>query len=159
MIRLLSIFFWCTLLGTNLALAEVKPGDPAPGFTLQDLSGKKHALSELHAKGPVLLFFWSTECGYCRVMAPKLQKLHAERTVAGLTVAGIDIDFNMRAEVEEFVHSRKLEFLILHGSNDNADVVEAYGVPGTPTLAVVGRNGKLAYFGHSLADAVRSIPK
>ena len=159
MIRLLFTFLCCALLGTNVAVAEVKPGDAAPGFVLQDLDGKKHTLSELRAKGPVLLFFWSTECGYCRVMAPKLQKLHAERAAAGLTVAGIDIDFNMRAEVEEFVRSRKLEFLILHGSHDNAKVVEAYGVPGTPTLAVVESNGKLAYLGHSLEEAARSIPK
>jgi peroxiredoxin len=157
MIRKLAILLFGLLLSAGAAAAVLKPGDPAPGFTLQDLSGKKHSLGDLHAKGPALLFFWSTECGYCRVMAPKLQKLHAERSAAGLTIAGIDIDFNMRAEVEEFVRTRKLEYLILHGSLDNADVVEAYGVQGTPTLAVVGRDGKLAYLGHSLAEAMQNI--
>ena len=159
MIRRLAILFAGLLLSASVAAASLKAGDPAPEFTLQDLSGKKHALRDLRAKGPVLLFFWSTECGYCRVMAPKVQRLHAERAASGLTVAGIDIDFKMRAEVEEFVRERKLDFLILHGSLDNADVVEAYGVPGTPTLALVGRNGRLAYYGFSLDEAVRSIPK
>lgn len=158
MLRLLAMLFFCSLLSTNLMAASLKPGDPAPEFNLPDLSGKKHTLTELRATGPVLLFFWSTECGFCRVMAPKLQKLYAERAAAGLTVAGIDIDFKMRAEVEEFVRTRKLDFLILHGSLDNADAVEAYGVPGTPTLVLVGRDGRVVYYGYSLEDAARRIP-
>jgi peroxiredoxin len=157
MIRQLAIVLFGLLLSASVAAASLKPGDTAPDFTLQDLSGKKHTLNDLRAKGPALLFFWSTECGFCRVMAPKLQKLHAERSAAGLTVAGIDIDFNMRAQVEEFVLTRKLEYLILHGSLDNADVVEAYGAPGTPTLVVVGRDGRVVYCGHSLDEATRHV--
>ena len=155
MIRLFAALFFFSLLSANVAAAKLTPGETAPEFSLQDLSGKKHTLTDLRAKGPVLLFFWSTECGFCRVMAPKLQKLHAERSAAGLTVAGIDIDFNMREQVEAFVRERKLDFLILHGSLDNADAVEAYGVPGTPTLVVVGRDGRVVYYGHSLEEAAR----
>ena len=158
MIRLLATLFCCALLSANLAAASPKPGDIAPDFKLQDLSGKQHTLSDLRAKGPALLFFWSTDCGFCRVMAPKLQKLHTERAASGLTVAGIDIDFKMREQVEAFVREHNLTYLILHGSLDNADVVEAYGVPGTPTLVVVGRDGRVVYYGHSLDDAVRRIP-
>jgi len=158
MIRLLATLFLCALLSTNVAAASLKPGETAPEFNLEDLSGKKHTLTELRAKGPVLLFFWSTECGFCRVMAPKLQKLYAERAAAGLTVAGIDIDFKMREQVEAFVRERNLTYLILHGSLDNADAVEAYGVPGTPTLVVVGRDGRVVYYGHSLEEATRRIP-
>jgi peroxiredoxin len=157
MIRSLALLLFGLLLSANVAAAELNAGDAAPEFTLQDLSGQKHKLADLRAKGPVLLFFWSTECGYCRVMAPKLQKLYAARGPAGLTVAGIDIDFNMREQVQAFVRERKLEFLILHGSLDNADVVEAYGVPGTPTLVVVGRDGKVAYYGHSLNEATQHV--
>lgn len=159
MMRLLTTLLFCTLLTANAnAAASPKPGDIAPEFKLQDLSGKQHTLIDLRTKGPVLLFFWSTDCGFCRVMAPKLQKLHVERAASGLTIAGIDIDFKMREQVEAFVRERNLTYLILHGSLDNADVVEAYGVPGTPTLVVVGRDGRVVYYGHSLDDAVRRIP-
>ena len=157
MLRQLTLLFLFSLFSAGVAAASLKLGDPAPEFKLLDLSGKTRTLAELRAKGPVLLFFWSTECGFCRVMVPKIQKLYAERAAAGLTVAGIDIDFKMRAQVEEFVNTHKLGFLILHGSLDNADAVEAYGVPGTPTLVVVGRDGRVAYYGHILDDAARHI--
>lgn len=156
--RLLPLLFCCALLSVNVTAANLKRGDVAPEFKLQALSGKQHSLTELRSNGPVLLFFWSTECGFCRVLAPKIQKLHLERAATGLTIAGIDIDFKMRAQVEEFANTRNLTFLILHGSLDNADAVEAYGVPGTPTLVVVGRDGRIAYYGHILDDAVRNIP-
>lgn len=104
----------------------------------------------------MLLFFWSVECGFCRVMSPKLQRLYAELAGTGLTVAGIDLDFNNRAEVEAYAQERKLEFLLLH-SLDNADVVNAYGVPGTPTLVLVGRDGRIVYYGHSLAEAEKHL--
>lgn len=145
------------LLSSATSAAGLKVGDLAPDFSLLGLDGKKHALAELHAKGPALLFFWSTECSFCRAMAPRLQKLYAERAPDGLTVAGIDIDFNMHEQVKGFVQERKLEFLILHGSLDNADVVEAYGVPGTPTLVLVGRDGRVAYWGHSLDEATQAL--
>ena len=156
--RKLAFLALALLLSSVASAAGLKVGDAAPDFSLLGLDGKKHALAEMRAKGPALLFFWSTECGFCRVMAPKLQKLYTERAAGGLTVAGIDHDFNMREQVEGFVRERKLEFLILHGSLDNADVIEAYGVPGTPTLVVVGRDGRVAYWGHSLDEATRSIP-
>lgn len=157
MMRKIALLLFAALLSISVAAAELKAGNPAPEFKLLDLSGKTHTLGELREKGPVLLFFWSTECGFCRVMAPKIQQLYAQRAAAGLTVAGIDIDFNMREQVEAFVKEHKLEYLILHGSLDNADAVEAYGVPGTPTLVLVGRDGKIAYYGHSLAEATQHI--
>ncbi len=157
MIRQFAILFLSVLLSASVVAANLKPGDPAPEFTLPDLSGKTRTLAELREKGPVLLFFWSTDCGFCRVMAPKIQKLYAQRAAAGLTVAGIDIDFKMRDQVEAFVREHKLGYVILHGSLNNADAVEAYGVPGTPTLVVVGRDGKIVYYGHSLEGAAGHI--
>lgn len=158
MIRQLLTLFSALLLSASVSAGTLNPGDTAPEFKLLDLSGKTHTLAELRAKGPVLLFFWSTECGYCRVMAPKVQRLHAERAAGGLTIAGIDIDYKMREQVEAFVRERKLEFLILHGSLDNADAVEAYGVPGTPTLVLIGRDGRIVYYGHSLEEVKKHLP-
>lgn len=153
MIKQLATLFICSLLAANVAAAGLKPGDAAPEFKLPDLSGKIHTLASLRAKGPVLLYFWSTECPYCRAISPKLQALYAERSPAGLNVAGIDIDFKMRPAVTEYVREKKLGFVILHGSLDNADAVEAYGVQGTPTLVLVGHDGRIVYYGHSLEEA------
>lgn len=49
-------------------------GKPAPEFTLTDMSGKQHKLSDYRGKD-VMLVFWATWCGPCRMEIPDLIKL------------------------------------------------------------------------------------
>ena len=53
----------------------VKPGDPAPNFQLRDMNGRVVALSDLRGK-VVLLNFWATWCGPCRVEMPAMERLY-----------------------------------------------------------------------------------
>lgn len=46
---------------------------PAPGFSLTDLDGRQHALSNLAGR-PVVINFWSTWCGPCKMEHPALQQ-------------------------------------------------------------------------------------
>jgi hypothetical protein len=45
---------------TPAALAELKPGDKAPEFSLKDLKGKTIKLSQFRGKSPVLVNFFAT---------------------------------------------------------------------------------------------------
>jgi len=50
------------------------PGKPAPDFQLKSLDGQTISLSELRGR-PVLINFWATWCGPCRMEMPFLQAL------------------------------------------------------------------------------------
>ena len=58
--------------------SAVKLGEPAPNFQLRDLDGHLVTLSDLRGK-VVLLNFWATWCGPCRVEMPAMEQLY--RTV------------------------------------------------------------------------------
>jgi thiol-disulfide isomerase/thioredoxin len=55
--------------------AIVKLGEPAPNFQLRDLNGHLITLSDLRGK-VVLLNFWATWCGPCRVEMPAMEQLY-----------------------------------------------------------------------------------
>jgi thiol-disulfide isomerase/thioredoxin len=67
-----------SLAGSAASVAQrgiVKPGEPAPNFQLRDMNGRIVSLSELRGK-VVLLNFWATWCGPCRVEMPAMERLY-----------------------------------------------------------------------------------
>ena len=67
-------------------------GNLAPDFQLQGLGGQTFSLSS--AKGtPVLLNFWATWCGPCRMVAPVVEEL-AEEYEGRINFAKVDVDQN-----------------------------------------------------------------
>lgn len=64
-------------------------GDAAYDFTLQDLDGNSVSLSDLHGR-PVILNFWATWCGPCRIEMPELQAAYEARQDDGLVILALD---------------------------------------------------------------------
>jgi thiol-disulfide isomerase/thioredoxin len=75
---------------------EAKPlvGKPAPSFTLADINGKKVSLADFKGH-PVVLNFWATYCGPCKVEMPWFQELQKKYQAQGLVVLGLDQDDGM----------------------------------------------------------------
>jgi thiol-disulfide isomerase/thioredoxin len=66
-------------------------GKPAPRFTLTDLHGKKVSLADYKGKA-VLLNFWATWCGPCKLEIPWIEKLRDQYKDQGFEVLGIESD-------------------------------------------------------------------
>src|ERR1051325_1730376 len=59
-------------------------------FTLKDMNGRELRLSDFKGK-PLLINFWATDCGPCRLETPELVDLAAKYKDKGLVVIGISI--------------------------------------------------------------------
>ena len=73
-----SITWTATSAGLPHPVAQrgvVKPGEPAPNFQLRDMNGQVVSLSDLRGK-VVLLNFWATWCGPCRIEMPAMERLY-----------------------------------------------------------------------------------
>jgi thiol-disulfide isomerase/thioredoxin len=112
----------------------------APAFTLKTVDGKTVSLAGLKGK-VVVLDFWATWCGPCRMTVPLVQKFHTQYAKKGVVVLGVNLRENAEA-VKGFVAEQKLTYRQLMDTDGR--VANAYGVEGIPTLVVIDKKGNIA---------------
>ncbi len=111
----------------------------APNFSLTDLSGQPLNLQDYRGK-VVLLDFWATWCGPCRIEIPEFVELQKRYRDQGFSVIGISMDDTVDP-VKEFYQQYKMDYPVAMG---DAKLAELYGgVLGLPTTMVIGRDGRI----------------
>ncbi len=108
-------------------------------FSLQDLSGKTVKLSDFRGK-PVLLDFWATWCGPCRVSMPMVQAFYERHAKEGLVVLGLNMDEDP-SHVPLFVKNYKITYpIVLAGLSS---VPGEFGMEGIPLFIFIDKKGFL----------------
>jgi len=109
-------------------------------FTLPDLAGKPFDLAAL-AGHVVLLDFWATWCGPCRVEIPGFADLYTKDHARGLDVVGVMIQDDF-ANAAPFAREMHITYPVLDGTRDPR-VAQAFGVAtNLPTSVLIGRDGQ-----------------
>lgn len=121
-------------------------GRQAPDFVLNDLQGKQVRLSDFRGKA-VLLNFWATWCGPCKVEMPWFVELQKQYGPQGLEIVGVALDDSSRETISKFAKDMGVNYLILQGQDAVGD---AYGTMGLPTSFFIDRNGKIVEAGSGL---------
>jgi len=112
----------------------------APDFTLESLDGKSVRLSDLRGKA-VLLNFWATWCGPCKIETPWLVELQKQYGSQGLQVIGVAMDDSSKEDIAKFATEMGMNYPVLLGKEAVGD---AYGgVPALPETFFIGRDGKI----------------
>lgn len=110
-------------------------------FTLKDMNGKDVVLSSYKGK-VILLDFWATWCGPCKVEIPGFVDLYNRYQSRGFVVLGFSVDDSV-AKLKPYVTQYKMNYPVLVG-NGRDDVQQAFGpVWGLPTSFLIGRDGKI----------------
>lgn len=153
--------FWFLLAATLLSSVVVQAADVsvplqpvesrkvAPEFRLLDASGKSVSLSDYRGK-VVLLDFWATACGGCKLEIPWFMEIAAANKKTGLDVVGVSEDILYEdlkgpqeawAKVTPWVESHKVNYTILMGDDT---VEKGYKITALPATYLVDRNGRIA---------------
>jgi peroxiredoxin len=107
-------------------------------FTLKDLKGKEVTLSELHGK-IVIVNFWATWCGPCRLEMPDLDRLYTYFQPQGLVV--LSITDEQAFKVGSFLAPSNYHPQVL--LDPDGKVHKMFHVEGIPKTFVFNREGKL----------------
>ena len=115
-------------------------GKPAPTFTLVDLDGKKVSLADLKGK-PVLINFWATWCGPCKIEMPWFEELHTKYAAQGLVILGISDPDEGKSLVDRTAKKLGVTYPILQG--DDKTRIAYGGVDFLPESFYVGKDGNV----------------
>jgi peroxiredoxin len=123
---------------------------PAPDFTLQDLQGKQVSLADYRGKA-VMINFWATWCGPCKVETPWLVDLRNKYAPQGFEVLGVSSQGDDvtpkdktawdkdKTDIQKFAQQEKLPYPVLLGGDS---IAKPYGgVEDLPTSFFVDRKG------------------
>jgi len=114
---------------------------PAPAFVRNDLAGKKIILENYRGK-VVLLDFWATWCGPCKIEIPWFIDLQRKNKDRGFEVLGVAMDDNGWDDVKPFLAEMQVNYRVVIGDSATSD---AYGgVDSLPTTFLIDRDGKIA---------------
>ncbi|MCJ7512353.1 MAG: TlpA family protein disulfide reductase [Anaerolineales bacterium] len=115
-------------------------GAPAPDFTLETLDGRSVSLSDYRGQ-VVLLNFWATWCGPCKLEMPSLERAQQSAGAKGFQVLAVNFD-ESEADVQGFQDELGLSFPLL--LDPGAVVQRLYRVLGYPTSYWIDRDGTVA---------------
>jgi peroxiredoxin len=125
-------------------------GQQAPNFILQDLQGQNISLASFKGH-PLVVDFWATWCGPCKLEIPWLEDLQKQYAGQGLQIIGISADdldkgdpaklFTEKHEISDFATKMHINYPVLLDANSIAD--SWGGVDALPTTFFIDRNGKI----------------
>jgi peroxiredoxin len=139
--------------------ANVAERKPAPDFTLKDGEGRDVKLSDFRGK-VVLLNFWATWCGPCKIEMPWFVDFQRKYKDQGFSVVAVSLDEEGWDVVRPFAEDLKLNFPVLLGNDETAE--QFGGIQALPTTLIIDQQGRV-YNSHmglvSMSDYEDEIKK
>ncbi len=139
-----SFLVGCTSGTRTVKAASLRPAGerkPAPDFALKDADGRTVRLSDYKGK-VVLLDFWATWCGPCRMEIPWFIEMQRQNRDRGFEVLGVSMDDNGWEDVKPFLAEMQVNYRIVIGNDKTAEVYG--GVESLPTTFLIDREGRIA---------------
>ena len=132
-----------TLAAAALMRAEPVAPTPAPAWKLKDVNGK--AVSSEQFKGKVVVVdFWATWCGPCRMEIPGYVALQKKYGRDKLVIVGMSVDQQGPGVVKKFIEEHKVDYQIVMADDDVQTAFGgAEGISAIPTTFIIDREGKI----------------
>jgi peroxiredoxin len=134
--------------------ASVMISKNAPEFTLPALNGDTVSLADYRGKKTVVVSYWASWCGPCKVELPELREFYKRyhKADANFEILAISID-EQKDDAEKYAEAEELPFPVLF--DPQSKTADAYSVEGIPTMFVIDKSGKIVHAHLGLDQAMQ----
>jgi cytochrome c biogenesis protein CcmG, thiol:disulfide interchange protein DsbE len=139
-LALFAYALWPQLAVSRNAPTTLAPGAPAPGFIVPIYGGSDLSLAGLRGS-VVVVNFWASWCGPCRLEAPTLQQAWQDYQGKGVHFVGVDIQ-DTAADAKAFTDEFKITYP--NGPDVDNSIARSYRITGVPETFLIGKDGRLA---------------
>lgn len=130
---MLTMMLWAA------CFADFKQGDELPDLNSFQLEGKLPA----ELKGRVILLdFWASWCGPCKISFPAMEELNKKYAASGLTIVAVSVD-EKQENMQRFLKSNKASFTVVRDAQHK--LVAAANVKAMPTSFLIDGSGKIRF--------------
>ena len=124
------------------AIAE-QVDEPAPQFSVDAVDPADGVVALDNYRGSVIVVnFWASWCGPCRVETPELVRVAANYQERGVQFIGVDIQ-DSRVAAQAFIDEFGVGYP--NAFDQSGRIAADYRLPAVPGTYVIDRNGRLIY--------------
>ena len=135
-----------------------QPGIKASDFTLIDTQNKEVNFSAFSKDKVILMEFWASLCGPCRVANPELEKIYQQNREKGFEILGISQDRDKQT-LQRSIEIDQITWINLLDLKGEKSVSYLYNCTLLPANILIDRNGMVSARNISLSDLENEILK
>lgn len=135
-IIIIGLTFFCLAI-----ILKAEEPDKIGSCTLYDLEGNEVRLSDFKGK-PLILWFWTTWCPYCRKDIVRLNNIYPELKLSGIELLAINVD-EPKGKIARFLKSHPVDFNIFQDRDGRCAF--SHDIIAVPTYLLIDRKGKVEF--------------
>ena len=152
-------FIFLLFIGSTNAVAQPKQGDIAAEIALPSVNGDTIKLSSLKGK-VILLDFWASWCGPCRIANREMGKLYSKYKEKGFEIFSVSLD-NQAIDWINAIKKDKITWKqVISFGGWSAPTALQWGIEALPTSYLIDQEGRLVAMdleGRRLEKALKTM--
>lgn len=147
LITVIAFSLFLTLLTTDSLISRrISDQNKVENFTLNDVNGKSHSLTDFENSKAIVLMFISTECPVSNGYNKRMKNIYSSFTDKNISFIGINSNQQENvSDIKQHAKDNGFEFLIL--KDENNVIADKLGATVTPEVYVLNSNLEILYHG------------